>query len=336
MPFDLDLPLISAAILVLGVVMYVLLDGFDLGVGILYPFAPGEHDRDLMMEAVAPVWDGNETWLVLGWTALLAAFPIAYAVLLPAFYIPLLIMLVGLIFRGVCFEFRAQNTGSKGWWSAGFFAGSLAATLAQGVVLGTFIGGVSVVDNQYAGGPFAWATPFAALCAVGLAFGYALLGAGWIVLKTTGGTQAWAWRWLPPLALGVLVAGLAVSLWTPFLHDWVLARWFAWPWLIAIAPAPLVALGLIIVILQSARGRRHDRLPFLATLGVFLVSFFGLGVTLWPYVIPPAVTIHDAAAAPSSQAFVLIGLAVLLPVTLGYTAYSYRVFRGKVTGEDHY
>lgn len=332
---DLDLTLISAGILVLGVIMYVLLDGFDLGIGLLYPFAPTEHDRDLMMAAVAPVWDGNETWLVLGGTALLAAFPMAYAVLLPALYLPLLIMLIGLIFRGVCFEFRAQGGPSKGWWSTGFFAGSLAATLAQGLVLGTFIAGVPVVDGQYAGGPLAWATPFAALCAVGLVFGYGLLGAGWVVLKTTGDTQAWARRRLAPMALGVLGAGLAVSLWTPFLHDWVFARWFTWPRLAVVAPAPVLALGLIVLVLHGAR-KKHDRLPFLAALGVFLASFYGLGITLWPLIIPPTVTLHEAAADPASQAFVLVGLAVLVPVSIGYTVYAYRVFRGKVTEATHY
>lgn len=332
---SLDLTLIAAGILVLGVFMYVLLDGFDLGVGILYPLAPSEHCRDLMMDSVAPVWDGNETWLVLGGTALLAAFPLAYAVLLPAFYIPLMLMLIGLIFRGVCFEFRAQGGPSKGWWTTGFFAGSLLATIAQGLVLGTFIQGVEVTGRQFSGDTLGWVSAFSFLCAAGLVCGYALLGAGWTILKTEGITHDWAWTLVAPLTILVLVVAVAVSLWTPFLHEWIMGRWFEWPRILFVAPAPLAGLMLAGVLLRSARSR-NDKVPFLATLGLFLASYYGLGVTLWPYVIPPSITIHDAASAPSAQAFVLVGLAVLVPVTLIYTAYSYWVFRGKVSGDAHY
>ncbi len=332
---SLDLTLIAAGILVLGVFMYVLLDGFDLGVGILYPLAPSEHCRDLMMDSVAPVWDGNETWLVLGGTALLAAFPLAYAVLLPAFYIPLMLMLIGLIFRGVCFEFRAQGGPSKGWWTTGFFAGSLLATIAQGLVLGTFIQGVEVTGRQFSGDTLGWVSAFSFLCAAGLVCGYALLGAGWTILKTEGITHDWAWTLVAPLTILVLVVAVAVSLWTPFLHEWIMGRWFEWPRILFVAPAPLAGLVLAGVLLRSARSR-NDKVPFLATLGLFLASYYGLGVTLWPYVIPPNITIHDAASAPSAQAFVLVGLAVLVPVTLIYTAYSYWVFRGKVSGDAHY
>ncbi|GAA0587316.1 cytochrome d ubiquinol oxidase subunit II [Caenispirillum bisanense] len=332
---SLDLTLIAAGILVLGVFMYVLLDGFDLGVGILYPLAPSEHCRDLMMDSVAPVWDGNETWLVLGGTALLAAFPLAYAVLLPAFYIPLMLMLIGLIFRGVCFEFRAQGGPSKGWWTTGFFAGSLLATIAQGLVLGTFIQGVEVTGRQFSGDAFGWFSAFSFLCAVGLVCGYSLLGAGWTILKTEGITRDWAWTLVAPLTILVLVIAVVVSLWTPFLHEWIMGRWFEWPRILFVAPAPLAGLVLAGVLLRSAR-TRNDKVPFLATLGLFLASYYGLGVTLWPYVIPPDITIYDAASAPSAQIFVLVGLAVLVPVTLIYTAYSYWVFRGKVTGDAHY
>ncbi|WP_404383868.1 cytochrome d ubiquinol oxidase subunit II [Caenispirillum salinarum] len=348
---SLDLTLIAAGILAIGVFMYVLLDGFDLGIGILYPFAPAEHSRDLMMDSVAPVWDGNETWLVLGGTALLAAFPIAYAVLLAAFYVPLMVMLIGLIFRGVCFEFRAQGGPSKGWWSAGFFGGSLAATFAQGVVLGTFIGGVPVENGQYAGDGMAWAAPFPLLCGVGLVLGYALLGAGWTLMKTEGVTHDWAWSLLRPLTVGVLAVAVAVSVWTPFLHPWITARWFSWPGSLFVAPWPLLGL-LCLGVLWYAQRRIHARrtpvrpgplflkswesVPFLATMGLFLCSYAGLALTLWPYVIPPDISIYTAAAAPSAQKFVLVGLGVLVPVTIGYTAWSYWVFRGKVSGDAHY
>jgi cytochrome d ubiquinol oxidase subunit II len=321
------LTLACAGVLALAVIMYVLLDGFDLGIGLLFPFAPSTEARDHMMAAVAPVWDGNETWLVLGGTVLFATFPAAYATLLPALYLPLLVMLVGLVFRGVCFEFRAHGRGSRRWWSVGFFGGSLAATLAQGAILATFVAGI---DSAEPGHP--WATPFVLPCAFGLAAGYGLLGAAWTVLKTEGEVQAWAWRWLPPLVLAVLAAGLVVSLWTPFLQEWVWARWFSWPAIAAVAPAPVVAVGLALAMIQATRSRRHDSLPFLAALGIFLCSFYGLAVTLWPYAVPPVLTLEAAAAAPSSQIFVLAGLAVLVPVTLGYTAYTYRVFRGKVGG----
>lgn len=334
-PTAIDLTLIAAAILALGVFMYVLLDGFDLGVGILYPLAPSEHSRDLMMDSVAPVWDGNETWLVLGGTALLAAFPLAYAVLLPAFYIPLMLMLIGLIFRGVCFEFRAQGGPSKGWWTTGFFAGSLLATLGQGLVLGTFIQGVEVEGRQFAGDPLAWVSAFSFLCAAGLVFGYALLGAGWTILKTEGETRDWAWDLIAPLTILVLVVAAGVSAWTPFLHDWIVDRWFTWPRILIVGPAPLIGLVLAGVLLRATR-THSDKVPFIAAMGLFLTSYYGLGVTLWPYIIPPDITIYDAASAPSAQSFVLIGLGILVPVTIGYTVYSYWVFRGKVTGDAHY
>jgi cytochrome bd ubiquinol oxidase subunit II len=323
-------------ILGFGVFMYVLMDGFDLGVGILFGAAPGEEARDRMMHSVAPIWDGNETWLVLGGVGLLAAFPLAYAILLPALYFPLLVMLLALIFRGVSFELRFKaGPSSRRLWGAAFHYGSVVATLAQGVVLGAFIQGFAVKGRTFNGGAFDWLTPFCGLTAIGLLLGYALLGATWLIIKTEGLLQHWARRRARWLTLGVLAAMAAVSLWTPFLEPHIQARWFSWPNLLLLSPVPIVTAA-IAALLWRALDRGAEFLPFIAAVGLFSMGYIGLAISLWPHIVPPAITLRDAAADPRAQAFLLIGTLFLLPMILGYTAWSYWVFRGKVRGETGY
>jgi cytochrome bd ubiquinol oxidase subunit II len=333
---ELDLTLVWAGIITVVVAMYVLMDGFDLGVGILFPFARGDSDRDVMMNSVAPVWDGNETWLVLGGTSLFAAFPIAYAVLLPAFYIPLLVMLLALIFRGVAFECRFKaSERSRHWWDRAFAYGSTAATFAQGVVLGAFILGVKVTDRSYGGGALDWLSPFSLFCGLALVGGYAMLGAGWLIGRTTGDLQAWAYDMMRLVALLVVAAVGVVSVWTPLIHAEIAARWFAWPNILYLSPVPILV-ALVGFRLYLALERREHWTPFLLTLALFLLSFAGLGISLFPYVIPPEITIWEAASPRASQLFLLVGVAILLPVILTYTFWNYWVFRGKITADTGY
>ena len=335
MPAQLDLPLIWAGIIAVGVIMYVIMDGFDLGIGILFPLAPDDRARDVMMGTVAPIWDGNETWLILGGAALFAAFPIAYAVLLPAFYLPLIVMLLALVFRGVAFEFRFKSRANRHWWDRAFAWGSMTATFAQGVVLGSFIQGVEVVDRAYAGSALAWLTPFSLFCGLALMAGYAMLGAGWLIGKTQGLLQLWAYNRMRLASLLTLAAVVVVSLWTPLIHSAIAARWFTWPNILYLSPVPLLV-ALVGWRLYLAINRRQHWTPFLLTLALFVLSYAGLAISLFPYVIPPGITIWDAASPRSSQLFLLSGTVVILPIILAYTGYSYWVFRGKVTPDTGY
>jgi len=331
----LDLVPIWTLILAVAVFMYVLLDGFDLGVGILFPFAPDDHSRDLMMASVAPIWDGNETWLVLGGIALFAAFPLAFAVIMPALYFPILAMLLGLIFRGVAFEFRHAAHTSRRHWDRSFFWGSLVATFAQGCVLGKFVQGFEVSGRQYAGTSWDWVDPFVLAVGVGLVFGYALLGATWLVMKTEGALQDWARGKARASLFGVLAFIAMVSLWTPFIDERIAERWFGWPNLVLLAPVPL-ATGVLAWWLWRALARGREAAPFLAAMGLFAMCYLGLGISLFPYVAPPSITLWDAAAAPQSQAFLLIGTLFLLPIIFTYIGWSYWVFRGKVRADSGY
>ena len=323
----LDLVPLWAGILALAVFMYVLLDGFDLGVGILFPFAPDDASRDLMMASVAPIWDGNETWLVLGGVALLAAFPLAFAIILPAVYFPILFMLVGLIFRGVAFEFRHLT--HKRVWDHGFHWGSVVATFAQGVVLGTYVQGIPIAGRGYGGGSFDWATPFTLLTGVGLIAGYGLIGSCWLVLKTEGALEAWARRKAILLTFGVAAFIAMVSIWTPFMQPQIYRRWFTWPNLLLLSPVPVITLGLFVWLLRSLWSKR-DIAPFLAAMGLFAMCYLGLGISIVPMVVPYTITLWAAASAAKSQAFMIIGTLFLLPIVVMYTGWSYWVFRGKV------
>ncbi|WP_110656215.1 cytochrome d ubiquinol oxidase subunit II [Salinicola halimionae] len=329
-----DLSLIWAVIIAFGVIMYVLMDGFDLGLGILFPFAPDEDARDVMMNSVAPVWDGNETWLVLGGAGLIAAFPLVYTILLPALYLGVFLMLAGLIFRGVAFEFRFKSKRTRGWWNAAFAGGSFVAAFAQGCVVGAYIQGFETADRVYTGGAFDWLTPFSVLTGIGLVVGYSLLGATWLVLKSEGHVREWARGLIPKLLVAVLAVFVVVSLWTPWIDPGVFERWFDHLQVIWLLPfaALLCAVGI-----YAATRRRREGLAFLLTLGLFIFTYLGLLVSRWPYVIPPDYTLWDAASAPESQFFILIGVLFVVPIILTYTAWSYWVFRGKVrVGEGYH
>ncbi|ABE41596.1 cytochrome d ubiquinol oxidase subunit II [Rhodopseudomonas pseudopalustris] len=330
-----DLATIWAFIIAFAVFVYVVMDGFDLGLGILFPLFPAKRDRDVIMNSVAPVWDGNETWLVLGGGGLFAAFPLAYAVLMPALYTPIIAMLLGLVFRGVAFEFRWRTLRERNRWDIAFFGGSLIATLAQGVALGALLQGVQVEGRAYAGGWWDWLTPFSVLTGVALVVGYALLGATWLVMKTTGELRDEAYRLSRWLLIAMLIAIVAVSAATPFLSYDYSQRWFAWPHVLATAPVPIAVAGVTFLLLRALTQRR-DYQPFLLTLCLFALSYAGLGISMWPYVVPRSISIWQAAAPESSQLFMLVGVAILVPIILIYTAWAYWVFRGKVDPESGY
>ncbi|WP_318658524.1 cytochrome d ubiquinol oxidase subunit II [Indioceanicola profundi] len=331
-----DLTLIWAGIVAFAVFMYVFMDGFDLGVGILFPFAPGgERDRDLMMNTVAPIWDANETWLILGGAGLFAAFPLAYSILLPALYMPILLMLIALIFRGVAFEFRFKAHSSKYLWTSSFFIGSFFASFSQGLILGAFIDGFEVTGRDFSGSIWDWFSPFGILCGFAIVTGYALLGATWLIWRTHGALQDWCRSLAPKLLLGVLVFFALVSLITPAWNEVVRARWFTFPNIIYLAPLPVTTLLVSAWMWTAIRGGR-DVVPFVLALVIFVLAFAGLAISLWPYVIPPNITIWDAASPPESQIFLLIGLAFLIPTILAYTAFTYWVFRGKLQEGEGY
>lgn len=325
----LDLVPLWAVILSIAVLMYVLLDGFDLGVGILFLFRKKQEERDMMVASVAPIWDFNETWLILGSGGLLAVFPLAFAIIIPAVYFPILIMLLGLIFRGVAFEFRDVPNARKWLWDGAFMLGSLFATLAQGVVLGNFIIGFPVEGRAFAGTSWDWVAPFPLLTGVGLVVGYSLLGATWLYMKTEGELQAWSRRASRIALLGILVFIAMVSIWTPMVDERIANRWFSLPNLYYFLPVPVLT-AVIAWLLWSALRRGREVLPFLCAMGLFFLAFTGLIISLWPYVAPPSVTLWDAATAPMSQQFLMVGTMFLLPVILLYVFWSYWVFRGKV------
>jgi cytochrome d ubiquinol oxidase subunit II len=312
--------------------MYVVADGFDLGIGILFNAAYTENWRDRMMFSVAPIWDGNETWLILGGVGVFCVFTLAYSILMPALYIPLLIMLIALVFRGVAFEFRFKADTSKRLWDHAFHWGSLLATFAQGLVLGAFVQGFRIEGRSFAGGTWDWLTPFSLLCGAGLVCGYGLLGATWCVMKTTGELEIWARRTAAKFLLATIVCMAAVSLWVPFLGREIEQRWFSWPNIVLLAPVPLLT-GVIAWRIHRALADGHHTAPFLLSIALFLLGFLGLAISLFPYIVPPKMTIWQAANAPESQLFVLTGYALALPLTFVYTAYAYYVFRGKVAEE---
>ncbi len=332
-----DLATIWAGLLAFMVLMYVIADGFDLGCGILFAAERGRRDRDVMVNTIAPVWDGNETWLVMGGAGLLAVFPLAYSIILPALYPTVIGMLLALIFRGVAFEFRfrAHSERGRARWDFVFFAGSTAAALCQGLTLGGLLQGIKVEDGAYAGGWWDWLTPFTVLCGVAVVVGYALLGACWLVWRTSGSLHDRAR--LQAFRLGWATLGMiaAVSLWTPFLRGDLAHRWFSWPGILFTAPVP-VLVGLLALIFFRSLGRGRDWAPLLCALGWFVLSFAGLGISLFPLIVPPDITIWAAAAPRDSQVFLLVGAAVLIPAILAYSGYAYWVFRGKVEHDAGY
>lgn len=325
-----DLPFIWGAIIAFAILLYVLLDGFDLGCGILFPFAPSDECRSRVMNSIAPFWDGNETWLILGGGGLFAAFPVAYAILLPALYLPIIMMLIGLIFRGVAFEFRFKTTGrDRKLWDIAFHGGSLLATFMQGIVLGNIVQGVTVEGRNFAGHPLDWANGFAILTGIALIFSYALLGATWLVMKTEGETQRWA-RWSARYVLAfVVVSMFAITLCMPFINEKIIDLWFTLPSMLYLAPIPLLTLVCFYIISQDLKKDAIEIRPFVLSVTVFCLGFAGLGISLYPWIVPFAFTLWDAAAAPASQSLLLVGVVIFLPIILLYTAFGYYIFRGK-------
>lgn len=335
MSVSVDLTVVWAGIIAFAVALYIVMDGFDLGIGILFGRFKVGGERDAAMNAIAPVWDGNETWLVMGGGGLMAAFPLAYAIILPALYAPLIAMLLGLVFRGVAFEFRWRDPAHRRLWDFAFAAGSIVATLAQGVTLGALLQGIAIEGRAYAGGWWDWLTPFSLLCGVALVIGYALLGACWLIWKSEGPLHDDARRFARWLAPATLAAIAAVSLYTPFLEGKYYERWFGWPGVIFAAQVPLLV-AITAALLWRAIAKGRDWTPFVLTLALFALCMVGLAISIWPDVIPGRVTIWQAASPAKSQTFMLVGTAVLLPLILGYTAWSYWVFRGKTGGDGYH
>jgi len=331
-----DLVPLWTAILGLGVFLYVLLDGFDLGVGILYGFAPDTASRNLVMNSIAPIWDGNETWLVLGGVGLMAAFPLAFAIILPAVYFPILIMLLALVFRGVAFEFRFRDSPHATFWDRAFCIGSATATFAQGIVLGAFIQGFRVEGRQFVGGSFDCFTLFSFFTGLALLFGYTLLGSGWLILKTEGELQKRARRQGAVALIGVTLAVAVVSLWTPLMDADIARRWFSWPDIAFLSPVPIVTAALVLWEWRALRDPASEVAPFLIAVGLFLCSYVGITISLFPMIVPHHFSLWQAASSPDTQLFLMLGTLFLLPVILTYTAWSYWVFRGKVRADIGY
>jgi cytochrome d ubiquinol oxidase subunit II len=331
-----DTTVIWAVIIFFSVFMYVLLDGFDLGIGILYPFVPDKRNRDTMMNTVAPVWDGNETWLVLGGEGLLAAFPLAYSIILSGLYLPLIFMLIGLVFRGVAFEFRFKaKEHERHWWDKAFIGGSLAAAFFQGVSLGAFLDGIAVSGRSYAGSVLDWIAPFPLLAGVGVMIAYTLLGSTWLIMKTEGELQARMIQVARPMALLLLAAIVIISIWTPLRDPAVATRWFSFPNMIFLAPVPVLVLVFIVLLLRALNRDPH-RLPFVAALALIFLGYTGMAISIWPHIVPRSITIWEAASPPASQGFALVGTLFILPIILMYTVWSYWVFRGKVRADAGY
>jgi cytochrome bd ubiquinol oxidase subunit II len=326
---------IWTVILAVGVFLYVALDGFDLGVGMLCNFAPGREDRNLVMNSIAPIWDGNETWLVLGSVGLFAAFPLAFAIIIPAVYFPILLMLLSLIFRGLAFEFRYRDAEHRTFWDHGFAIGSALATFSQGLVLGAFIQGFDVEGRHFVGSSLDCFTPFSIVTGLALMAGYSLLGAAWLVIKTEGQLQRWARTLGRRCLIATAIAVVVVSIWTPLVDPHIAARWFSWPNIAYLAPVPIITAALTWYEWR-AFGNGSDFAPFIGGLALFLMSYLGIAISMWPMIVPRHFTLEQAAAAESTQAFLLIGTLVLLPIILTYTAWSYWVFRGKVRGDVGY
>lgn len=332
-----DLSVIWFVIIVFATLMYIVMDGFDLGIGILFPVTRDAADRDVMVNSVAPVWDGNETWLVLGGAALFGAFPLAYAVIIDALTIPLSLMLIGLIFRGVAFEFRFNATPShRPFWDSAFLGGSIVATFSQGVVVGAVLNGFSVTGRAFSGGPFDWLTPFTLFCGLGLVVTYALLGATWLVMKSDGSLQNTMRHHARWLLLALLAIIATISVWTPLAHPAIAQRWFTLPNLWFLMPVPVLVMVVSAVVWRSLARTQSHALPFVMTLALVFLGFSGLGISIWPYIIPPGITLWQAAAPTQSLGFMLVGALLIIPVILVYTFWSYYVFRGKVQHGEGY
>lgn len=323
-----------ATIISLIIMTYVLLDGFDLGIGILFPWIKQSEFRDIMMSTVVPVWDGNETWLVFGAAALYAAFPIAYGILLPTLYMPIMILLIALIFRGVAFEFRFKAHKSQFIWDIAFAAGSILAAFIQGIILGTFVKGYGT-HLPLSHSAYHWFTPFTIFTGVAVVCGYALLGATWLIIKTDGILQEKMYRAAKVLLPLVAFFLVSVSIWTPIVEPQVMQRWFSLPNFYYLSPLPILTVLFVFYNFYCLQ-KKKERLPFILTIGLFVFSYIGFCISAWPYIIPHVLPVWETAAAPSTLKFILVGAAIILPILFIYTLYSYHVFRGKVKSDIHY
>ncbi|WP_108660138.1 cytochrome d ubiquinol oxidase subunit II [Acuticoccus kandeliae] len=333
--FTTYLPLIWAALIGVAVVLYVLLDGFDLGMGILFPFTKDERERDQMMNSVAPFWDGNETWLILGGGGLWVAFPKAYAIIMPAVYLPIIFMLLALVFRGVAFEFRFVSKPNHRKWDIAFALGSTVAAFCQGMVLGAVVYGVPVTDAQFSGGPFDWLHPFSILCGVGLVAGYALLGSGWLMMRVEGELREKARRWARPLLFALVAFIAVVSIWTPLAIPPIADRWFSWPEIAYLVPVPLLTAWFTWLALRGVEAGKGAK-TFLSSVALFVLCFAGLAISVFPYLVPRSITLWEAAAAPESQLFLLLGAVPMVPIILIYTGFIYWTFRGTLKPGEGY
>ncbi len=331
----LDLPLIWGGLIALSVFIYVLLDGFDLGCGILFPFAGSDKNRSRMMNSIAPFWDGNETWLVLGGGGLFAAFPVAYGIIMSGLYLPVIVMLCGLIMRGVAFEFRFKATANRYVWDGFFFIGSVVATFAQGIMLGALVQGLEASNRLYTGGPFDWFSHFSIMCGFALLIGYALLGSTWLIIKTEHKLQVWARKVSGWLLTALIVAMIAVTIFMYFSDIEALEGWFSLPGLLYLAPMPIIVLLLFFFMRKDLTTEREYR-PFLLTVALFLMGYIGVCIAIFPYIVPYQMTIYEAAAADTSLSFMLIGAGIMLPIILSYTAFAYYTFKGKTDHEHMY
>lgn len=331
-----DLSLIWIVIIAIGVFIYVVLDGFDLGIGILFPFIKDRQERDVMMNTVAPVWDGNETWMVLGGAGLFAAFPMVYSAVLSALYLPIILMVIALIFRGVAFEFRFKANRTKYLWDAAFIGGSVLSSFLQGVILGAYIQGIHVIDGRYAGGGLDWLTPFSVFTGFGVIIVYAALGCGWLIMKTEMQLQTSMYRLMPKLIMTLLLVFIAVSVYTPLAHPVIAARWFNAHQLLYFSPVPILVVVFTYLTIKACQ-KQQESMPFLYTLALVFLAYTGFLISIFPYVIPPSITIWEAAAPANSQLFALIGALVLIPIIIIYTIMAYWVFRDKVrVGDEGY
>ena len=331
-----DLSIIWFTIIIFAILMYIVMDGFDLGIGLIFPFIKDPTERDMMVNTVAPVWDGNETWLILGGAALFGAFPLAYAVIADALSIPITLMLFGLIFRGVAFEFRFKATEHhRPFWDKAFIGGSFLATFMQGISVGTLLNGIQVTGRVFTGDVMGWLAPFPLFCGVGLVLAYALLGSSWLIMKTQHELHDKMSQLTKPLTIALLVVIAIISVWTPLAHNAISERWFTRPNLYWFLPVPILVVCCGVGILRAVK-RRADYAPFLLTLGLVFLGFTGLGISLWPNIIPPSISIWEAASPPQSQGFMLIGGLLIIPVILMYTFWSYYVFRGKISADEGY
>lgn len=329
------LPFIFAALLAFIVIMYVLLDGFDLGIGILFPFTYNESERDIMMNAIAPVWDGNGTWLVFGGAMLYSAFPIVYGTLLPILYMPIMLMLIGLIFRGVCFEFRFKATKTKPIWNWCFALSSVVAAFFQGVIIGCFVQGFPVDPTSLTINDTRWLTPFSLLTGVALIFGYGFLGASWMIVKAEKSLQQKMRHYARGFLVLISLFLIFVSIWTPLHSAETLARWYSFPNILLLTPLPLITAASIYYTWKSL-GENSDWKPFIGGVIIFLCSYAGIAVSVYPYLIPHQITLWQAAAPDSTLKFLLVGVVIMLPLLLGYTLYAYYIFRGKTEENYHH